>query len=356
MPTIVRSGGGGGADISALTNAATASEVLSGRQFFGAGSDEPQEGIMVNHGALTNSVNVGETCTGSGGYYSSITVKGPTFSESTGGAEDILSGKKFYSNTGAVVSGTIKDKGAVAESVAVNGEYNGGAGYYSSITITGPTFTESTGTASDILQEKKFYSNSGQLISGSMTNKGAVTGSVGVGGKYTGDAGYYSSITVTGPTFSESTGSAGDILSGKKFYSNTGALISGTMTNYGSKTQTIQAGSSVTLSTGYYTTTKITAAMPSGAASKYKVITGLTLSNTWEHDDGHVDLGSTGWDYVVVGYQGSYNDSDTDGYWGTYCLPGIKYYLNGRYVEWCTNGSMNISKTNRTAKIIAIKI
>jgi len=60
------------------------------------------------------------------------------------------------------------------------------------------------------------------MINGSMANYGALTGSVTVGGTYTNtNAGYYSSIKVTGPTLSGNA-TTSDVLVNKTFYSTSG--------------------------------------------------------------------------------------------------------------------------------------
>lgn len=61
--------------------------------------------------------------------------------------------------------------------------------------------TSVTAVDTDVLKDKKFVNSSGTVVTGSMVNNAAVTGSVGVGGSYTVPAGYHNgSGKVSGPT------------------------------------------------------------------------------------------------------------------------------------------------------------
>lgn len=342
MPTIIRSGGGG-VDIS--TANATKAQVLEGKTFYSNQSDDIQTGTMTNHGAVTNSVNVGGTYKGSAGYYSSITVTGPTFSESTGNAGDVLSGKKFYSNTGEVVSGTMTNKGAAT----INVGETGGAGYYSSISINKSSL--GTAKAEHVLNTVTFTNNNGSTQSGTMVDRGSINTSLSYGGNISGSAGYYSSINVTaqaltgnatssqvlsGYTFLNQNGSqtgslsfsgnatAAQVLKNQTFYSSSTSKLTGTMNNWGNKSQTITAGGSITLCTGYYTTTKITAG--SGAASQVYSDNSVTIKASWSC----LNLG-----FYATAYAVAFND----GNWGTSSRYPIKCYTNGMWLNWCHSGS-----------------
>lgn len=60
-------GGAGGLDPDELN--AKASEVLAGKKFGGPGSDEPQTGTMVNRGAVAQSLAINGTYTIQAGYH-----------------------------------------------------------------------------------------------------------------------------------------------------------------------------------------------------------------------------------------------------------------------------------------------
>ena len=338
MPTIVRSGGSGGMDVSAAN--ATTSQVLSGATFYSNASDDIQTGTMINHGA--KQINVGDT--GSTGYYSSISVNASSLGNAT--AAHVLSNATFTNTSKKTQAGSIVIRSDPEGTVGVNGTYkNTNAGYYSSITVTGPTFNESTGSASDILSGKKFYSNIGTVITGTMTNKGSVSTSVGVGGSYSDGAGYYSGINISGPSFTESTGSASDVLSGKKFYSNTGALVTGSMTNRGSVTKTISPGGSWTGAAGYYSGITISAstATTTGNATNSEVLYGYTYMNSSGAQTGSLRLYrykgdiTTSWMEIDLGWTPTYYGATTSPGYGENAR--TKCYLSGTTLYVCHNGS-----------------
>ena len=337
MPTIVRScGGGGGADISALTNAATANQVLEGYQFYGAGSEDPQTGTIKNNGAVT------ETAPYSGsGYYSSIVIN------TTGNAEasHVLSGKTFMNSKGEQTGSMVNR----SSKTTINVGETGGAGYYSSISINKSSL--GTAKAEHVLNTVTFTNNNGSTQSGTMVDRGSINTSLSYGGNISGSAGYYSSINVTaqalvgnatssqvlsGYTFLNQNGSqtgslsfsgnatAAQVLKNQTFYSSSTSKLTGTMNNWGNKSQTVTAGSSITLCTGYYTTTKITAG--SGAASKVYSDDSVTIKASWSC----LNLG-----FYATAYAVAFND----GNWGTSSRYPIKCYTNGMWLNWCHSGS-----------------
>lgn len=106
------------------------------------------------------------------------------------------------------------------------------------------------GTAADLLTGKQLIDASGKVLSGSMTDRGAVSQSLNAGGSYTIPAGYHNgSGRVTANSLSSQTGgtaTAADIASGKTAWVN-GSRITGTLT----ETYThIQKTISVTNSSG----------------------------------------------------------------------------------------------------------
>ena len=342
MPTIVRSSGGGGTDISALTNAATANQVLEGRQFYGAGSDEPQEGTMVDHSAKTT-INVGET--GSAGYYSNISVNGASLGNVT--AEHVLTNATFTDSNKITQNGSIIIRSDPNANVTVGGTYtNTDAGYYSKITVKGPTLSGNA-TTDKVLSGYTFYKDSGEKLTGSLASK-TMSGTVEVGSTYTNtSAGYYTSVTVTGPTLSGNA-TTSDVLQNKTFYSSNGSKQTGTIVKRGSATCTsLAAGQTYTGSAGYYDGISIKAAgvSLSGTATNDKVVCGYTYYNTsttkqtgtmklWTCS-GAIIKGS--WTVIDIGFTPTYfgvgfNENSNKNY-------RLKAYKVGSVLHWTFNGS-----------------
>ena len=162
---------------------------------------------------------------------------GTTLEEVSAKTKDVLSGCTYNDSEGDVQTGTMPDNGAINETINVGGKFEGNAGYYSSINITGPTLIGNA-EVSNVLADKTFYSNSGTIQTGTMPNRGIVNETIGIDESYSGLEGYYSSINITGPSL---TGNAtvDNVLSGQTFYSNSGEIQTGTMVNRGILTYTI---------------------------------------------------------------------------------------------------------------------
>lgn len=174
-------------------------------------------------------------------------------SATTAEAADVKTGKSFVNSLGITTAGTMPVNAAQTVNVAVGGTQSLSAGYYAGVTINGPTLS-GTATAADVLEDETFYNTSGEAVTGTMTNNGAVTASVAVGGTYTVPAGYHNGEgTVTGPTL-DGNAVAANVLSGTTFYSNSGTKLTGSMTNNGAATFTIDGltAMSVTITAGYH--------------------------------------------------------------------------------------------------------
>ena len=201
---------GGGTTLEEVS--ATTKQVLSGYTYNDS-EGEVQTGTMPNNGAINKTINVDEKFEGDAGYYSSINITGPTL---TGNAEvsNVLADKTFYSNSGTIQIGTMPNRGIVNETIGIDESYSGLEGYYSSINITGPSLTGNA-TVDNVLSGQTFYSNSGEIQTGTMVNRGALTYTINnmVESNYpfhvedytdwsdynkytTSNAGYYSSITI----------------------------------------------------------------------------------------------------------------------------------------------------------------
>ena len=90
----------------ALTGTATTNNVLSDKTFYNTNARTKQTGTMVNNGAVSASVGVGESYTIPSGYHNgSGKVSGPTLN-GTAIAANVVSGKTFYNTSGTAVTGT----------------------------------------------------------------------------------------------------------------------------------------------------------------------------------------------------------------------------------------------------------
>ena len=155
------------------------------------------------------------------------------------GTGDVLESNTFY-NTDAKtkLTGTMTNHGAVSQTLNAGNSYTIPSGYHNgSGKVTANSLssqTSGTASAGEILSGKTAWVN-GSKITGTMTNRGAVTSSLNAGGSYTIPAGYHNgSGKVTANSLSSQTSgtaAAANILSGKTAYVN-GSKITGTMTNH----------------------------------------------------------------------------------------------------------------------------
>ena len=152
---------------------------------------------------------------------------GTTLDDITAMPKNVLIDKTYNDSEGEVQTGTMPDNGAINETINVDGRFEGNAGYYSSIKITGPTLSGNA-EVSNVLADKTFYSNSGTIQTGAMANRGIVNETIGIDESYSGLEGYYSSINITGPTLT-GTATPEVVRAGYTFYSNNGNQQTGVM-------------------------------------------------------------------------------------------------------------------------------
>jgi len=109
-------------------------------------------------------------------------------------AADVLASKTFTNSTGVEQIGTMVNRGAVSQALNAGGSYTVPAGYHNgSGTVAANSLasqTSATAIASQILAGITAWVN-GIKITGSMSNQGAVSQSLGINGTYTVPAGYH---------------------------------------------------------------------------------------------------------------------------------------------------------------------
>ncbi len=204
MAVYTNAGGGGGASSDELT--AARGDVLKGKTAVTSdSSDEPAEGML----------------------------------ELTGDAADshVLTGKTYYNKDPKTRrTGTMPNRGAVAQELAAGGSYTVPEGYHNGAgKVTAKSLASQTGGATaadgDVLSGKTYWKD-GAKRTGTMTNQGAKTAALNAGGSYTIPAGYHNgSGKVTANSLASQTSAnaaAGHILSGKTAWVN-GVKVTGTL-------------------------------------------------------------------------------------------------------------------------------
>jgi len=294
-------------------------------------------GSMPNNGAGSFTADGGYAA----GYYSGITVNvvaSGTADTDAGGAQ-ILSGYEAWNSTGGLVDGTMPNRGSV------NFDTDGtkSAGYYSGITVDviHPGTGDVNASGAQILTGYEAWSELGDLVDGTMPNRGSVTFDTD-GVKNTG---YYSGITVDviHPGTGDTNAGGGQILSGYEAWSELGDLVDGTMPDNGAGSFTSDGSKPA----GYYSSISVdvvasgTADTDAGGAqilagyeawgSTGSLIDG-TMPNrgapTFNTDDVSLDAGYYSGGTVSVIDAGT---ADTDAA-GAQILSG--------YEAWDTNGSV----------------
>lgn len=287
----------------ALTGNAADSQVLAGKTYYNTDAKARRTGTMPNQGAVAPSgLNAGGSYTIPAGYHNgSGKVTANSLASQTGvqsgktaaGAGQVLTGYEAWVNGGRV-TGTMPNQGAQTAGVNCGGTYTIPAGYHNGQgKVTGNSLasqTDATSGAGDILSGKTAWVK-GSKLTGTMANKGAVTGSVNCGGTYTIPAGYHNgSGKITGNSLASQTGvqsgktaaGAGQVLTRYEAWVN-GNRVTGTMANQGAKTSSLNCGGSYTIPAGYHNGSgKVTA-------------NSLASQTSADAGAGHILSGKTAW-------------------------------------------------------------
>lgn len=293
---IITQGGGGGISPDDLT--ASPNDVLKGKIAGVNGYDEPVEGTLELTGTATN--------------------------------DKVLSGYTYY-NTDALTkqTGTMANNGEISASLNCGGSKTIPAGYTTGGTVTANSLASQTGidsgktaiSAGQVLTGYQGWVN-GSKITGSMTNRGAWTSSLGINGKVTIPAGYH----------------------------NGSGYVNQSISTMGAQTITPSTSSQTVSCSGKYMTGNVTVnAIPS---SYVNISSGASVfkNGVWgsfmdvaidgvQWADGTTSTVDSNWEYIVgpiskrgsSSWQGTINDG---------CLYAKGY---GVFLSFVTNKSVNLT-------------
>lgn len=206
--------------------------------------------------ATASNIDSGKTAYVNGQKITGTSTKVDT-SDATATAANILTGKTAWVK-GSKVTGTMTDNGAKTSALNCGGSYTIPAGYHNgSGKITANTLasqTSANATAAQILNGQTAYVN-GSKVTGTMTNQGAKTSSLNCGGSYTIPAGYHNgSGKITANTLASQTSATATAaqILSGQTAYVNGTKITGTMANQGAKTAELPCGSNFLIAQGYH--------------------------------------------------------------------------------------------------------
>lgn len=266
---------GGGVELPDLTNPATASDIVSGKQAID-GDGNVVEGT-VKEKTATNLTLYNTTAKDSGNNKVQQVVK---FTEDTLMRKD----SQIYAEA------PLSDFGdAGVFDVKAGKTFTSAAGFkrvgrYVPPHIDPLPSLNNPSLSTDILENKEAIDAEGNKLTGTMPNIGAVNANLSIGGSYTIPEGYHDGTGVVQgaalPTLT-SPATAGDILSGKEVINADGAKLTGSMPVNSPIEKTLRAGGSYTIPSGHHNGTGKIIAMPlanqtSGTATAADIASGKT--------------------------------------------------------------------------------
>ena len=245
-------------------------------------------GSMATYAAVTTTINAGESYTVAAGYHAASTVNAASLASQTSGSAtsaDILSGATAWVN-GVQLTGGMTNNGAITKLMQSNEVWTIPAGYHDGTgTVTAPSAgsgTDGTAIASDIKSGKTAWVNDVKLT-GTMATYAAVTTTINAGGSYNVAAGYHEASTIRAADLSSQTtgtANASNILSGETAWIN-GTQVTGTMTDNGAVTRTLQAGTYYDIAEGYHNGSgRITAATLASQTSANAIASDIKSGKT----------------------------------------------------------------------------
>ena len=198
---------------------------------------------------------------------------------------------------------------------------------------------QTNATADKILSGYKAYSG-GKLLTGTMVNNGTLKGNLNCGQTYPIPAGYTSGGTVTANSLAsqtQATAQANQILSGKTAYVN-GNLIQGTMADRGAISKTLKPGESYTIPQGYHYNGTVTASNiqvgNGGTNFFYDDISDPNSSSNAGISEKRISVTKGKYVIISVNLRFKSYDSDTVSMSCTSGMDVISYTTNEAYSKW----------------------
>ena len=328
--------GGDSVDYESLT--ASPGEVMEGKGFLGAGSDEVQTGTVKDRSQRGTSPGIegDETIP----VHQSASSR---FVTDTNGANRIIMCPPdgIYPGEDVYVGDAPEDLGIVAEKIAYGQEIGN---------IHGRFTEDGTAAARDMRAGKRAYVK-GQVIDGALADKGAIYKELSAGETYTIGEGVYSEGRVVAKNLSsqtQGTAAAGNILFGKTVWVN-GSKVTGSMAERGTVNKEISAGETYTINEGHfnagYVKGKSLSSQTQGTAAAGNILSGKTA---WVN--GNKVTGS-------MANQGQYQYGgfgEGDDYYAINSLPEGAYFKNG--ANWAPEGRCSKTTVRNYLGVAANKI
>lgn len=312
---------------------ATAGDIVSGKTAYAKGSK--LTGTNTND-ADTTAVTSGEEDLEEGVselaenalYFQYTYTSAPDTTDATAKSNDILSGKTAYARRVKLTGTCTYDADTSDADATADDIRNGKTAYVDGVKLTG-TLTPSSGvdpsdataTAADILTGHTAYIATGK-VNGSMENRGALTVNAEVNGQYSHQAGYYSGITVNGPTL-DGNAVISKVVDGYTFYSDSGTKLTGTMPIV--EKQDMIINEATTFTAGYYPNQfVVTPSGGSGQMTETILWTNPSPSSEWTEensvplDTSTQNIGINNFDIIRLDFKISTSD---DSYISSYYNP-----------------------------------